>query len=159
MKKAFCMDNPHIHFPPVIIYIILFFVSLILQKAIGLPVYFFKMTAVHAAGWLLVLCGFIVTSVAVAAFIRNKTTYSTMHPVTSLQTTGIYSLSRNPMYLGLLGIYTGMALIKGNWWTILLIPFLLIIMNQYIIRKEEKYLQRRFGEIYQEYKNIIRRWI
>jgi protein-S-isoprenylcysteine O-methyltransferase Ste14 len=83
----------------------------------------------------------------------------TIKPAKSLETTGIYSVSRNPMYLGLLAIYIGMAFLKGNDWTFICIPFVILVIHFYVIRNEEKYLQRTFGNEYEEYKKQVRRWI
>lgn len=63
------------------------------------------------------------------------------------------------MYVGLLFVYIGMAFLKGNWWTIILIPFVILMVTQMIIIKEEKYLERAFGETYLDYKLKVRRWL
>ena len=57
----------------------------------------------------------------------------TIRPARSLQTDGIYAWTRNPMYLGLLFLYSGLALLLGNGWTLLLIPFLMLFVQLYII--------------------------
>ena len=92
-------------------------------------------------------------------FIKSKNTVVTVKPASSLQTSGIYSVSRNPMYLGLILIYLGMAFIFGNWWTLLLFPVLIVLINYLIILPEERYLIRAFGNSYSDYKNRVRRWI
>ena len=63
------------------------------------------------------------------------------------------------MYLGLMFIYLGMAFIFGNWWTLFLIPVLIGLIYYFVIRREESYLQRAFGNDYIEYTKKVRRWI
>ncbi len=83
----------------------------------------------------------------------------TVKPATSLQTNGIYSYTRNPMYVTLLLIYLGLALQFGNWWTLILAPFLIAFITYRVIRPEERYLTRAFGEEYMNYQKRVRRWI
>ena len=59
---------------------------------------------------------------ALRQFFKTKNTIVLIKPANSLQTTGIYSLTRNPMYLSLMLMYLGMAFIFGNWWTLFLAP-------------------------------------
>ena len=63
------------------------------------------------------------------------------------------------MYLGLLLLYFGLGVFKGNWWTFILAPFLVLIIQIYVIKKEEKYLQNAFGEEYNRYREKVPRWI
>jgi len=92
-------------------------------------------------------------------FFKSKNTLIPIKPASSLQTTGIYRISRNPMYVGLALIYLGIACLAGNWWNIILFPILILIMQQYVIRSEEKYLELEFGAGYLEYKRTVRRWL
>jgi len=111
------------------------------------------------AGWTLIGLNFILTVPAIWKFIRSKNTLVTVKPANSLQTKGIYAATRNPMYLGLLFLYSGIAVFKGNWWTFILIPFLVFAIRFFVIRKEEDYLDRAFGSEYGLYKQKVRRWI
>ena len=96
---------------------------------------------------------------AVITFLQTKNTLIPVKPATSLQATGVYSVSRNPMYLGLLLIYIGVAFWIGNWWTFIFVPFLFVLINKLIIEKEERYLERAFGAAFNDYKKKVRRWI
>ncbi len=96
---------------------------------------------------------------ALIKFFQTKNTLIPTKPATSLETSGIYSFSRNPMYLELLLIYIGLAFLFGNWWTFILVPILIILVNKLIIIKEERYLERSFGPAYIDYRKKVRRWI
>jgi protein-S-isoprenylcysteine O-methyltransferase Ste14 len=63
------------------------------------------------------------------------------------------------MYQGLVFVYIGLTCIAGNWWNLILLPLLLFVVQQYVIRREESYLTREFGSIYSEYKARVRRWL
>jgi protein-S-isoprenylcysteine O-methyltransferase Ste14 len=96
---------------------------------------------------------------ALRQFFKTKNTLITIKPANTLQTTGIYSISRNPMYISLLLIYIGLSFLIGSWWNFILLPFLIMIVQEYVIKREERYLERTFGNQYSDYKSKIRRWL
>lgn len=63
------------------------------------------------------------------------------------------------MYLSLVFLYSGLSIFIGNWWTLILLPMLIGVVQLYVINKEEQYLQDAFGQEYQSYKNTVRRWL
>ena len=78
---------------------------------------------------------------------------------TSLVTTGPYRITRNPGYLGLALLYAGIAaLARAPWAYVTLVPAL-IVVDRAVIAREERYLQRRFGEDYLRYRARVRRWL
>jgi protein-S-isoprenylcysteine O-methyltransferase Ste14 len=83
----------------------------------------------------------------------------TIKAAASLQTKGVYQVSRNPMYLGLALLYLGFTCYFGNWWNVILFPLLLLIVQEFVIKREERYLKRRFGQQYDDYQQIVRRWL
>ena len=110
-------------------------------------------------GGIFLITGFSFVLPAVIKFFKTKNTLITIHPANSLQTVGIYTISRNPMYLGLLILYIGIAFLKGNLWTFMFIPLVILVITYTVIVKEEKYLGRTFGDSYIEYRKKVRRWI
>ena len=80
-------------------------------------------------------------------------------PTHRLVTSGVFSVSRNPLYLGGICILVGIALtMKVAWALILLLPSL--VACQYVlISAEEKYLAERFGTDYSVYAASVRRWL
>lgn len=152
-------DHPGVYIPPPLIYVAFFFLSAALQKIMPLNNLFLQTATATTAGWILLVAGMVIVVPALWKFIVSKNTVVTIKPASSLQTTGIYAITRNPMYLGLLLLYCGIGIFKGNWWTFMLIPLLIVAVQLYIIRKEERYLQRAFGNEYLQYKRKVRRWI
>ena len=156
MKKN---DHPAVYIPPPLIYVAFFFFSLLLQKLYPLDGKWLKLTAATITGWILIALCFLLCAPALWRFKVSKNTLMPIKPANSLQTTSIYSFSRNPMYLSLLLLYCGIAILKGNCWTLVLIPLLVMVIQIYVIRKEENYLQKAFGDEYTTYKKKVRRWM
>jgi protein-S-isoprenylcysteine O-methyltransferase Ste14 len=80
-------------------------------------------------------------------------------PTISLVTDGIYAHTRNPLYLGSTLIYGGLAVAAGSLWAIVLMVPMLWVINVGLIAREERYLERKFGEVYRAYKGRVRRWV
>ena len=80
-------------------------------------------------------------------------------PVSTLVTGGPFRYSRNPAYLGAAMIYAGLASLANALWAILLLPAALFVMQRSVIEREERYLERIFGEKYLSYKANVRRWV
>ena len=152
-------DNPGIFIPPPLIYAAIFFLSILMQKIIPINNSFFDSRNATIAGIVLIAIALLFILPALIKFVQSKNTLVTIKSTTSLQTKGIYSLTRNPMYMGLLILYSGIAMLEGNWWTFIFIPLIIIIVQSYVIRGEENYLQRAFGEEYNAYRKKVRRWI
>jgi protein-S-isoprenylcysteine O-methyltransferase Ste14 len=72
---------------------------------------------------------------------------------------GIYTRTRNPMYVGMALLQLGIGIGWANGWILALIPPVLIIIYLTAIRHEEAYLEGKFGDSYLEYKNSVRRWL
>ena len=153
-------DSPGVYVPPPLVYVACFLLSFLLQGYFTIrSAFFFHSVAANIIGLLIIISGLIFAVPALRQFFKTKNTIILIKPASSLQTTGIYSYTRNPMYLSLLLIYLGMAFIFGNWWTLFLIPVLVIVILYRIILPEERYLTRAFGEEYAAYKTKVRRWI
>jgi protein-S-isoprenylcysteine O-methyltransferase Ste14 len=152
-------EHPGIYIPPPLIYAAFFIVSFLLQKRWPLNRGWLDTSLAQAAGWLLVALYLILAFISIRQFVVSKNTIVTIKPATSLQTNGIYAFTRNPMYLSLLFLYSGLAVFFGNWWTFMMLPFLVISIQWYVIRKEEEYLHHAFGTQFEAYKRKVRRWI
>jgi protein-S-isoprenylcysteine O-methyltransferase Ste14 len=74
-------------------------------------------------------------------------------------THGIYRYSRNPIYLGLSVLYTGLSLLGSCLWALALLPVLILSIRRFLILPEERYLLRRFGEAYAAYCSDVGRWL
>lgn len=151
-------DNPGVYVPPPLIYAAFFLLSILIQKFLPLDNHYFKTLPAHIVGLALLVMALAFLLPALIRFLKTKNTLITIKPAASLQSTGIYSISRNPMYMGLAFIYAGLSILIGNWWTVLFIPFLIAVVTYFVIMPEERYLERAFGKTYTDYKEKARRW-
>ncbi|MGA6826946.1 methyltransferase family protein [Nitrospira sp. NS4] len=107
------------------------------------------------------LSGGFIGLLGVVAFSRAGTTVNPMKPrsSSSLVVTGIYSVTRNPMYLGLLLVLLAWAIYLANALTVLFLPGFVWYMGRYQIEPEEKALASLFGPEFAAYAARVRRWI
>lgn len=105
------------------------------------------------------LAGLALLFAAAARFIKAGTNIPTSRPSTALVTGGLYRFSRNPIYLGLTLIYLGLTLGFASLAALVFLPLLLAVMQVGVIRREERYLEAKFGEPYRIYKQKVRRWL
>jgi protein-S-isoprenylcysteine O-methyltransferase Ste14 len=80
-------------------------------------------------------------------------------PTPSVIETGPYRFTRNPMYLQIVIVCIGFAIMLQNPWILLLTPLAAWVLRELAIRPEEEYLERKFGETYLAYKRRVRRWL
>ncbi len=92
-------------------------------------------------------------------FHRLRTNVSVHRPATALITSGPYRFGRNPLYIGLALLQAGLALLAGSLWAVALLVPVLAVVHHGVILREERYLERKFGEDYQDYKASVRRWL
>jgi len=80
-------------------------------------------------------------------------------PVSSLVTDEPFQYPRNPSYLSMVMIYTRIVSLANGFWAILFLPATLVVIRRGVIEREERYLERRFGEECPRYRARVRRWI
>jgi len=109
-------------------------------------------------GAVLFLAGGLVVVIAERAFHRVGTNVPPWRPALALATTGIYARVRNPMYVGAMLILAGIAaMLASDWMVILLLPTALLL-HFGVVRREERYLEAKFGEDYRRYKASVPRY-
>ena len=109
----------------------------------------------------LALIGGAFSVAGMTAFRSAKTTLSPMKPETasSLVTSGIYRVTRNPMYVGLLFVLVGWAVFLGAPWALAGPVVFVSYMTRFQIAPEEKALMSAFPEAYAIYTAKVRRWL
>lgn len=110
------------------------------------------------AGGALVVSGAVLAGGFVRSFRRAGTPVDPGRATTAIVTTGPYRLTRNPGYLGMALVYTGIALLSSAVWPLAVLPAVLTVVDRGVIRREERYLEAKFGEPYRRYKARVRRW-
>ncbi|MEM8799772.1 MAG: isoprenylcysteine carboxylmethyltransferase family protein [Pseudomonadota bacterium] len=112
-------------------------------------------------GGLVALCGLLLGFVALGLFKRYNTTFTPVAPQKSsaLVTTGIYRMTRNPMYLGLAVILLGWTIALGTIAGLFLIAGFVAYITRFQIVPEEAALRQIFGEDFTAYCRRVRRWL
>lgn len=150
-------DNPGVRLPPPLIVLAGLAIGLALDGRLADP--HWNRTPLIAAGIACAVAGLWFGISALGLFRRHSTKPEPWKPSSALVTTGAYRLTRNPMYVGMLLLSVGIALIAGGFWTGVAIVPVFLTLNFYVIGREEAYLERRFGTAYRAYRGRVRRWL
>ncbi len=113
----------------------------------------------YLVGGGMIACSLVIITLVLPRFRKSETTFSVHGPSTSIITTGPYRFSRNPAYVSLTLLYLGLAVVIDSIWIAGLVVPVLVILRFGVIAREEKYLERKFGADYLDYKNSVRRWL
>src|SRR5215212_9410338 len=150
-------DNPGIKVPPPLIYLLPLVLGLVLDRRAHVP--FLPRSAARALGWPLISGGVVLNGWFLRTIREADVPIRTDKPVPRLTTEGPFRYSRNPSYLALAMIYAGIAVVRNSLWAILLLPLVLYVTQREVIGREERYLERTFGEEYRAYGARVRRWM
>jgi protein-S-isoprenylcysteine O-methyltransferase Ste14 len=159
MKKVINMQSLELKVPPPL-------VALLIAVAmwgiawnfplIDIPKFFRASAAIAVA-----LLGSGISLAGTIAFRRAKTTVNPMRPenASSLVCSGIYKITRNPMYVGLLFVLVAWGIFLSSVWALIGPLCFLLYINRFQIEPEERVLSNMFGESYIKYKSRVRRWL
>ena len=150
-------DNPGVIAPPPLIYAGPLAVGLLLN--LKFPLRFMPRKVAAILGVTLIGASVALVSQAFQRMRRAGTNVNPTEPATVLVTEGPFKFTRNPLYLSLTLFYAGVATLVNALWAMLLLPIVLFVVNREVIEREERYLERKFGEQYMKYKGRVRRWI
>jgi protein-S-isoprenylcysteine O-methyltransferase Ste14 len=109
-------------------------------------------------GAVIALSGLVTTSAGRRALIKHGTNVSPLQPATQLVTDGVFGHTRNPLYVGGSIALCGVALIFDLDWILLLIVPSCIFLHFAVVRREERYLEQKFGDAYRHYKARVPRY-
>lgn len=143
--------------PPPLMYLGPLLLGLLLGRVLRVP--FLPRGLSRALGWPVFGGGILLAWWFGLTMRRAETTFRIDKPVSRLITSGPFCYSRNPGYLSFAMIYAGIGTLKNSFWAILFLPAALVMVQRRIIEKEERYLERRFGGEYLDYKARVRRWV
>lgn len=114
---------------------------------------------IWAIGVVIFVVGAIPGLWALVSMYRAKTSPEPWHPTRVIVSDGPYRFTRNPMYLTFSLAMLGLGLMFANVWILLWLPIVMLVIHHGVILREERYLERKFGEEYTRYKARVRRWI
>jgi protein-S-isoprenylcysteine O-methyltransferase Ste14 len=151
-------DTPGVRVPPPLLYIGVLGLGILVSAWHPVPLLPSRLAGV--VGGTLLAGGVALGPVwGVRTLLKSGTTVRPDKPAARLVTGGPFRFSRNPLYLSLTLMYAGIATIANAVWALLLLIPLTLFMSRFVIRREEEYLLRAFGEEYRRYKTHVRRWL
>jgi protein-S-isoprenylcysteine O-methyltransferase Ste14 len=150
-------DNAGVVAPPPLIYLGALTLGLLLDRKLSIP--FLPRSMARAFGWPLLVGGISLMGWFFFTMRRADTPIDPREPVSNLATDGPFRYARNPGYLSMAMIYAGISSLANALFCILLLPAVLLVIQRGVIEREERYLERKFGEEYLRYKDQVRRWV
>ncbi len=153
------MRSLELKIPPVAVGILLG--VLMWVAAWSVPALGFTLHAGRIFAASLAVAGVIIAILGVVSFRRARTTVNPLRPesASTLVVSGIYRVTRNPMYLGMLLVLLGWGVFLANALALLFAVTFIPLMNRLQIGPEERILAATFGSVFSAYQSTVRRWI
>ena len=150
-------DNPGVVARPPLLYAGALVIALALHWLRPLPI--LDHAIALGAGLALIVLGVGIAIPGRGALKAAATNIDPMRPTTAIVTSGPYRFSRNPLYVALTLLFVGITLAVNTWWGIVILVPLVIVMHYGVVRREERYLEKKFGEAYRQYRSRVRRYL
>lgn len=142
-----------------VIFGIPFFVAIALQLVTPIPLpREFITPARIPVGAIIIVVGVGLVVLARREFARYGQSTDPGLPTNKIISTGVFSISRNPLYLGGVFVLAGISLAFTLPWALILLIPSIVVCHYILIAPEEKYLTARFGEQYRMYTATVHRW-
>lgn len=113
----------------------------------------------NLVGAALLVLAVVIVLVAFYTFYKAKTHIEPWKPTSNIITTGIFAYSRNPIYIAMSLVPMGLGFIFSSFWILISLLPALVAVYFVAIKKEEAYLEQKFGEEYLQYQQKVRRWL
>jgi protein-S-isoprenylcysteine O-methyltransferase Ste14 len=150
-------DNPGVVAPPPLIYAGALALGLVANKLY--PMAFLPRAVSRVLGLPLIFGGLAIGLLGFREMRRAETNVDPYKPATAIVTEGPYRFTRNPLYVGMTLVYSGITALFNAFPAAMLLPLALAVMRRGVIEREERYLERKFGDEYLAYKARVRRWL
>lgn len=150
-------DNAGVIAPPPLMFLVPLIIGLRLDRRFPLP--FLPRALSRIPGLALTGSAIGINSWFLRTMMRARTPVNPTKPTQVIINSGPFRFSRNPSYLSFIMFYTGIAALKNTLWPMLFLPLVVIAVQRGVIEREERYLERKFGEEYLQYKTRVRRWV
>jgi len=150
-------DNPQVLILPPLLYGVALAAGFLMQWLAPRPI--LSSTVRYWAGGVLLASGVLLAIWGRRVMEQAGTNVNPTLPTTAVVATGPFRFSRNPLYVALTLIYVGLALLANALWVLVLIVPVLLVMHYGVVRREESYLDTKFGEAYRSYRSRVRRYL
>lgn len=142
---------------PPLLYALALAAGFLLQWIVPRPI--MQSNARYWLGGILLAAGIFLAMWGRRVMERAGTNVNPTLPSTALVATGPFLFSRNPLYVALTLMYVGLALLANALWVLVLIVPVLVVLHYGVVRREERYLETKFGDAYREYRSRVRRYL
>ena len=149
-------DRPGVVAPPPFLFLGGLIISVFLHMRYPVPLFPGKASKVPGLALIAIAIALFVT--ALRTMRQAGTNVNPTMPATAVVVTGPYRFTRNPIYFAFSILYTGITFAVNTLWGIVTLPFVLLLINRGVIDREERYLERKFGAQYRQYKERVHRW-
>ena len=150
-------DHPGVRIPPPLIFLtflvagLLFDSSWINGELATMPE--------MIVGAILFLCAGLIAYKSVPRHKKEGSNVEPWKPTTKIISDGVYGRSRNPIYVAMVLLFVSIAVMGGSIAALVALVPCLVIIRYYVIAREERYLEAKFGDEYLDYKQKVRRWV
>lgn len=155
-KETLRSSNAGVIAPPPAIFGVALLAGLVLQRL--WPMAFPGAVALRATGVVLVVAGLALSILVMRHFGRAGTPVVPWGETRRLVVSGPYRYSRNPDYLGQALVTAGLGLLFAAPWVFVMLVPALLVLRYGVIAREERYLERLFGDQYRDFRRRVRRW-
>jgi len=152
-------DNPGVLFPPPFVYAGLAALAWWLDSVWPWRPADELRLLLDPLGAVLLVAGLTLDLTSLVLFLRARTSAIPFRPASAFVVSGTYRLSRNPMYLGLTLTFAGFGLLVERPLLVVAALAAAAVIDRWVIPREERYLEARFGAGYLDYKHRVRRWV
>ena len=151
-------DNPGVGVHPPLFFLSALLLGVVIDDRVARLVIF------HHDNWRWLGVVALVPGVALVALgrrtmVKGGTNVNPTLPAIAIVESGPFRFTRNPLYVGLTVIYLGLSLLLNTWWSLLLLVPVWLVMHFKVVRREEAYLESKFGETYLSYRHRVRRYL
>lgn len=153
------VDHAGVRVPPPLIFLGLVVIGPLVDRLLGLDPLRIAEPLLAVLIVISVGGGLAIVLAAIRRFARAGTRVEPWAPSSAIVSDGIYRFTRNPMYVGMAIVMLGLALILSSPSSLAMVVVGVLVIDRFVIRREEPYLEGKFGEEYLAYRRRVRRWV
>ncbi len=152
-----CRDSPDVIARPPRIALAFLAAGFVIDRFMTAPFLYEPVQYLGGAG--LLIAGSTLAAAAMRRFRTSGTAIETRRATTAIVAEGPYAGTRNPVYVALMLLYTGIGVIANAPAIVALLPVLFAVLHFGVVLREEEYLECKFGDSYLAYKQAVPRWV
>jgi len=149
-------DNARVGIYPPVYFAVPLAIGLVLDRAAPVPGT--RGAIARAIGLGSIVAGLAIAAAAIRAIRTVGSDVRPNRPTTELVDGGVFAVTRNPIYVGGTAVFIGAALLGRSRLALVLLPVVLAQLDRHVVDREERYLERTFGERYRAYHARVPRW-